>query len=254
MYLSSGALLSMFRRTDSTLPPTFFFHIPKCAGSSIWESIFDIYGYFNVFIVSSEREQRRFAQMSKSRLRSYLAIGGHGFLHDYRTPLGDLTGYRKIVVFRDPTDRLISEYNFIRRTKNHFLFERVSKQSFSEFVSSGWRNTQTHILTGKEDDLDGAIDLVNNFFDDWALMDDIEELVERLYISCGKKPRSIMHKNNAAPVEHRSFSRSSDIVQLMEQCQGGDLRLFDYLKSLRSRGTANDTQARSCPPSPMLSR
>jgi len=201
----------------------------------MWESILDIYGYFNVFIVSTHREQRQLAGMSKSRLRSYLAIGGHGFLQEYRTLLGDLSDYRKIAVFRDPTDRLISEYNFIRRTKKHFLFDRVSRQSFPEFVSSGWRNTQTHILTGREDDLEGAIDLINNFFDDWALMDDLERLIERLYLSCGKKPRPIQHKNKSAAVERRSISRSSDIVQLMEEYQGGDLRLFDYLQSLRTR-------------------
>lgn len=231
MYISSGALRSIFRRVDSGVGPTFFFHIPKCAGSSIWESIFDIYGFFNVYVVSTEREQAKLRAMCPSRRRSYSALGGHGFLNDYQKLL-DLSGHHKIALFRDPLDRLISEYNFIRRKKGHFLYDRVSRQSFPEFVSAGWRNTQVHLLTGSEDDLDGAIELVNDFFDDWAIIDDLPALTARLYHMAGRTPRPTKHKNRADEGSCGGIERSPELLNLMEECQGHDLKLLDYLRTL----------------------
>jgi Sulfotransferase family len=233
MYISSGALRSIFRRVDSGVRPTFFFHIPKCAGSSIWESIFDIYGFFNVYVVSTEREQANLRAMSPSRTRSYSALGGHGFLNNYQKLL-DLSGHHKIALFRDPLDRLISEYNFIRRKKGHFLYDRVSRQSFPEFVSAGWRNTQVHLLTGNEDDLDGAIELVNSFFDDWAFMEDLPALTARLYSMAGRTPRPAKHKNRARLNGTGRIERSPELLELMAEHQGKDLQFFEYLKAVQA--------------------
>ena len=233
MYISSGSLRSIFRRAGSGVRPTFFFHIPKCAGSSIWESIFDIYGFFNVYVVSTERDQAKLLAMSPSRRQSYSALGGHGFLNDYQKIL-DLSGHQKIALFRDPLDRLISEYNFIKRKKGHFLYERVSRQSFPEFVSAGWRNTQVHLLTGSEDDLDGAIELVNDFFDDWAIIDDLHALTARLYRMAGRTPRPNEHKNRVDEGSCGGIERSPELLKLMEEHQGYDLKLFDYLRTVQA--------------------
>jgi len=233
MYISSGALRSIFRRVDSGVRPTFFFHIPKCAGSSLWESIFDIYGFFNVYVVSTEREQAKLRAMPPSRRRSYSALGGHGFLNNYQKML-DLSGHHKIALFRDPLDRLISEYDFIRRKKGHFLHDRVSRQSFPEFVSAGWRNTQVHLLTGSEDDLDGAIELVKDFFDDWAIIDDLPALTARLYRMAGRTPRPNEHKNKASDGGYGRIQRSPQLLSLMEEHQGYDLKLFDYLRTVQA--------------------
>jgi hypothetical protein len=234
MYLTAGTLSSIFRKSDSSVRPTFFFHIPKCAGSSVWESIFDIYGFFGVFVVSAGRDAKRLAGMPEARRMRFGAIGGHGSLPEYRELLGDLERYHKIVVFRDPTDRLISEYQYIRRTKGHFLYDLVSKQSFAEFVSEGWRNTQVRILTGREDDVSGAIETVTNFFDDWAFIEDSGDLVERLYTMANRSPRPIKHKNKAGDIGARKIERSPEILKLMQECQSGDLALFEHLKSIRS--------------------
>jgi len=240
MYISSGALLSMFRRPNSGGRPTFFFHIPKCAGSSLWESIFNIYGFFNVYIVSTDREHAQFSTMTPARRRIYSALGGHGYLNNYRE-LIDLNAYHKITVFRDPLDRLISEYNFIRRNKGHFLYDKVSRQSFPEFVSSGWRNTQIHLLTGNEDGLDRAKDLVNSFFDDWAIIDDLPALTARLYGMAGRTPRPTKHKNKTAGSNFGGIERSDDLLKLMEEHQGLDLKLFDFLRTHpRERGATSD--------------
>jgi hypothetical protein len=233
MYISSGALLSLFRKPDRGMRPTFFFHIPKCAGSSIWDSIFDIYGFFHVYVVSTEREQRRLSTMTPARRRSYSALGGHGYLPQYQKLL-DLNGYYKIVLFRDPLDRLISEYNFIRRKKGHFLYDRVSRQSFPEFVSAGWRNTQVHLLTGSEDDLDGAIELVDSFFDDWAFMEDLPALTARLYSMAGRTPRPAKHKNRARLNGTGRIERSPELLELMAEHQGKDLQFFEYLKAVQA--------------------
>jgi hypothetical protein len=171
--------------------------------------------------------------MTPARRRSYSALGGHGYLPQYQKLL-DLNGYYKIALFRDPLDRLISEYNFIRRKKGHFLYDRVSRQSFPEFVSAGWRNTQVHLLTGSEDDLDGAIELVDSFFDDWAFMEDLPALTARLYSMAGRMPRPVKHKNRARLNGTGRIERSPELLELMAEHQGKDLQFFEYLKAVQA--------------------
>ena len=154
-------------------------------------------------------------------------------MNNYQKML-DLSGHHKIALFRDPLDRLISEYDFIRRKKGHFLHDRVSRQSFPEFVSAGWRNTQVHLLTGSEDDLDGAIELVKDFFDDWAIIDDLPALTARLYRMAGRTPRPNEHKNKASDGGYVRIERSPQLLNLMEEHQGYDLKLFDYLRTVQA--------------------
>ena len=223
-----------FRRAEPNAKPTFFFHIPKCAGSTLWEVIWDIYGTRNVFLAKSKKQHARLAAMSMERRRGYSAIGGHGSLSFFRKMLGDMERYHKIVTLRDPIDRVISEYNYIRTWPEHPLHDKVAILDFDAYLDKAApRNRQVKLLTGSSDDSEGAIEIVTRFFDDWSMSADVGAMAGRLYQVTGMSPRPIAHKNRAT----LSFSRrdvAPATLRLLEEQNRHDLVLLDALR--RARG------------------
>src|SRR5258708_37256040 len=97
----------------------FFFHIPKCAGMSIWRVLRSIYPPDNVFQIGTVAQQTECERMTAEKRMSFSAIGGHGYLQRIVKELPDLEKRYCITSFREPVARIVSEYNFIRRTPHH---------------------------------------------------------------------------------------------------------------------------------------
>ena len=229
--------LLRFRRgqADASARPTFFFHIPKCAGTSVWDTLFDIYGTRHVFLVNSKRKRERLANMGLDARLSYGAIGGHGPLPLFRDLLGEMDRHYKIVTLRDPVDRAVSEYNFIRARPTHPRNAALAGLSFEDFAKTPLAsNQQVKLLTGKRHDVVSAVEIVQAFFDDWALSGEIGALTNRLYQVTGTTPRPAQHKNAG-----RSGLRRADVapttLRLLEEQNRSDLALIEALKRTRAQ-------------------
>ncbi len=223
------------RRAESDAKPTFFFHIPKCAGSTLWEVIWDIYGTRNVFLAKSKKQHARLAAMPMERRRNYSAIGGHGRLQFFREMLGDMKVYHKIVTLRDPIDRVISEYNYISTRPQHPLHKVVTAQDFETYINkTAQPNRQVKLLAGANSDAKDAFEVVTRFFDDWSTSADVGEMAERLYQVTGTKPRPVAYKNKAKS----SFSRRdvpAPMLRFLEEQNRNDLALLEALRRTRAR-------------------
>ncbi len=221
-----------FRRAGKDAPPTFFLHIPKCAGSSVWASLYDIYGTRHIYHANSRRRRERFAGMPRDARLAYSAVGGHAPLKFFREHVGDMGRYHKIVTLRDPVDRAISEYNYIRAQASHPRNKELLSQSLRTFAESLRPDRQVTLLTGRGDDVEGAVEIVTQFFDDWAFSDGVDNLVRRLYRVTGVEPRPAMHKNKGA-----SGPRRPDLdvatIRLLQDRNRNDLALIAALKDRR---------------------
>jgi len=107
----------------------FFFHIPKCAGTSIWYYIRKIHGKRSVLQLRVKDDVVAFQETTPMQLRRYSAIGGHHWLSTYRDKLGDLDEYFKITTLRDPIDRLISSYNYILTSRRHHQYKEAKNST-----------------------------------------------------------------------------------------------------------------------------
>ena len=223
-----------FRRAARDARPTFFFHIPKCAGSTLWEVIWDIYGTRDVFLAKSKKQHARLEAMPLEKRLSYSGIGGHGSLRFFRKMLGDMERYHKIVTLRDPIDRVISEYNYIRTRPQHPRHKIVAAGDFDAYISeTAQPNRQVKLLTGSGDDSEGAFEIVTRFFDDWSMSADVGQMAERLYEVTGTIPRPVAYKNKATS----SFSRRDvppATLLLLEEQNRHDLALIEALKRARA--------------------
>lgn len=227
----------------------FFFHIPKCAGTSVWKHLAKIYGRGRIFQIASSKDVERFNQESPENLRRYAVIGGHHFLSTYRERLGNFEEYFKVTSLRDPIDRIISNYNFIRRDWRHARYKDVRQSTFEEFSLKEAANAQTKLLADNTDDYKRAIEILDGWFDYYTTLDHADLLMRKLS-EVGNAPfKRAIHKN----VSKRKIKRDAidpDLIRRLEQMHEADLRLLDHAKNRQERFAALPASERVRSPRP----
>lgn len=102
-----------------------FDHLPKCAGTTVTEYLILHFPHryiFNTNRKANTESVRIFKELPQRTRYSYQLIIGHLSHHmlDYVHP--DTIA---ATVFRDPVDRIISHYYYVKRTKEHYLHQWV---------------------------------------------------------------------------------------------------------------------------------
>ena len=134
----------------------FFLHTPKTAGSTLEAVIGHQYGYRGIRRVDFRRYNDSCRDLRnlpvEEKMQTRVVLGHFLFsenLHgDYPRP------YTYISVLRDPVERVISNYYYIRKRPNSRFHETVASgaTSLEEFVRSGAEpynfNAQTRFLAG----------------------------------------------------------------------------------------------------------
>lgn len=115
-----------------------FDHLPKCAGTTISDYLLRHYSPEVVFKTYTQQFElvKKFQSLPENSRYFYRLIVGHGTdkLIDYVHP-DTIT----LTIFRDPIDRIVSHYFFVKQQKKHYLHERVIKSNLSleDYASSG---------------------------------------------------------------------------------------------------------------------
>lgn len=211
---------------------TFFFHIPKCAGMSVWHALWDIHGFNSVFQVGIKAQREEFEAMTPETRASYGAIGGHGYLTRLAGAAGDLSDHHKFVTFRNPVDRIVSEYHFIRNLPAHFKYDIVSKVPLMEFAKQqDVIDMQTRLMCD-EADPEKALAVLDSFFDDWCLMEDLDNLIARLYVTAGQQPKPAGHENKGKGGS--LVAEDPTVIREIEAMNAADMEFFKCLKQRAS--------------------
>lgn len=126
-----------------------FFHMPKTAGNSISEMLGKIYG--DKYRKATAKEL--FDLTEQGTIYDYKALLGHYRLCDlfYERLKGNINHY---VVVREPVDRVISQYYFLRGREDHALHQKALDHSLEEILTSedmvyemGMSDFQTQVLS-----------------------------------------------------------------------------------------------------------
>jgi hypothetical protein len=134
----------------------FFLHIPKCAGTTLVEEILKkrfsqreriiFYGQSTMTLI--ENLQR----LTPRRKRRIKCIAGHFAFGIHRYYEVRPAAY--LTILRNPVDRIVSHYHYVRREKNHHLHQEIlrKRMSLRDYIESGMSleldNGQTRILAG----------------------------------------------------------------------------------------------------------
>lgn len=166
-----------------------FLHLPKTAGSTLARIIESQYDANNILYLYESMLGEELAVSSPSQLNNLRIVMGHLYFGAH-TFLSSPSTY--ITMLRDPVDRVISHYYFVRRDPSHYLYDSARKLSLKEYVESCNRqepnNDQTRLLAGKRDESrfgicsDEMLDIAKGHLADYFTVVGITEEFDRSLI------------------------------------------------------------------------
>ncbi len=139
-----------------------------------------------------------------------------------RMPASTFSNYFKFAFVRNPWDRLVSEYEFIRKQTDHGRHQRVMKlESFAHFIKmqSQRRDAyQNQMLCDKNGKL--LMDFVGRF-------ENLNQDWEKLCKSANIPHQQLAHINKT---KHRDFREYYDdaSIELVADNWAEEIKLFDY--------------------------
>lgn len=139
---------------NATQPTLIFVHIPKTAGGTLNSIIPRYYPKERIYLhQAGDAAREEFNSLSSSNKNELRAIHGHlyfGIHKELERP------YFYVTFLRDPIDRLISAYYFIRERPHHPKYKDAMTLTLQEYYQQGLggkeqENGQTRILSGQYD-------------------------------------------------------------------------------------------------------
>lgn len=197
-----------------------FDHLPKCAGTTITAYLLLHYPRRHVFTTNGQRPHnllvREFRSLSQTSRYHYHLVHGHlaNELMDYVHP-----DTLALTVFREPIDRIISHYFYVKRDRRHYLHQQVVRSNIqlADYVSSGLsgelRNWYTTHFTGlsiedaescPDESVNAAFRVIADKYDVIGFQDDVPAAIRKL----GTLAR--LHR----PFENRVLNRTDDRVSV----------------------------------------
>jgi hypothetical protein len=129
-----------------------FLHIPKAAGTTLHSILEARYAPSSCHsIYDPDGAAKEFAQWPRARREPIRLLKGHVAFGLHKSLIG-VTTY--ITMLRDPVDRIMSHYYYVKRMPGHYLYKQVTERNMSlaEYASSMLTdeldNGQVRLLAG----------------------------------------------------------------------------------------------------------
>ncbi|MEF2232432.1 MAG: sulfotransferase [Pseudodesulfovibrio sp.] len=118
--------------------PFFFLHIPKTAGTTLNAILDDNLPKDRVLDLYTESQHRALAELRYDDLALYRLVRGHVFIADFAEILDGPVPFRVFTFLRDPVQRVISEFHFLKRWPKSHLYDFLNRNNVSllEYVTS----------------------------------------------------------------------------------------------------------------------
>lgn len=139
--------------SSKSADPVVFIHIPKTGGMTLYSMIRDIYKPSELHKINPAMESiEKYKHLSQDCRDKLKVIYGH---MDYRIHELLPPNSRYVTLMRNPVERVISHYHYVRRTANDPLRELAMRSSLDDWVERcnllEMDNGQTRRLSGSKD-------------------------------------------------------------------------------------------------------
>ena len=137
--------------------PFFFLHIPKTAGTTLNTILDDNLPKDRILDLYTESQHRALADICYDDLALYRLVRGHVFITDFDEILDGPVRFRVFTFLRDPVQRVISEFYFLKRWPKSHLYDYLNRNNVTllEYVTSDdrmlrnrGRNNMVNSLSG----------------------------------------------------------------------------------------------------------
>lgn len=231
---------------QNTIPKTLIFlHIPKTGGTTLRTIIDRQYKPGEFLIIEGARSgnfPRKVKEITEERLKSIKIMAGHMDvgIHEY---LSFPATYFTLI--RDPVDRLVSLYYFIKRKKadRHHQLLLESNITLKDFVLSGIRNNfnngQTRVIAGakyidteygkcSKEMLEAAKDNLHKYFSIVGTTERFDETIMLLKKKFNWHLPLYGNNKNVARVRPAIEELPQETLEIMLELNQLDIELHEY--------------------------
>ena len=209
-----------------------FVHIPKTAGMSFYNSMQTAFGDENSlrFPRSSQAFKEQFLALSDADLARFRLLSGHFELPFWlQRKLGD----RVIVsLLREPVERLLSVYRYIKSWKGHRLHATVGPMNVAEYVDfhvndKSFHNLQCRKLCGTGD-FQAAMDMAQTHIDLLGSVEQLGALATALGDRLGVQ-LDVGTDNKSHDQHPKRSDLDSSLLARLQYCNVEDYKLWAYV-------------------------
>lgn len=217
------------KETDNVI---IFVHIPKTGGATLCAILEKEYkDYYDIQRVKIPMS--KYLQQDQTKklevIRGHFGFGIHKLLPQKK--------YTYITILRDPIERVISAYYYIRRSKPHKLHDLLNKITLNKFVTNRnfhhqTFNMQTRMLTGNSGtDLEIAKKNLKNYF---SIVGITERYDETLYVMKKKYGWKIdnYRKRNVTLNRPSVKKIPKETIEIIKKKNQNDIELYQFANKL----------------------
>jgi hypothetical protein len=228
-----------------------FLHLPKTAGTTVnrlieWE--YPLSQMYSIDPVLFEWSAAHLRKLSPQRLQKTRMFKGH-MLFGLHEVLSQPTTY--ITVLRDPVDRVISAFYFMRGYKFHPLYWKMRRENWTleDFVRRSQRdNVQSKIVAGSDysapctrEIVEQAKDNLRHHFAVVGLSERLEESLALMKIRFGWNLSSYSSFNvTRSRPQKRDLPRPT--LNLIHEKNSFDIELYEYGRDLFEQAVEADRE------------
>ena len=222
-----------------------FDHLPKCGGSTLKAYLLKHYPRRKSFLTNGwdpHKSIQEFKEMPQSSRHDYCLIQGHLA----NQLIGDADpACLKVTLLRDPVERIISHYFFVKRTQKHYLHRTIhdSNISLEDYACSNlsdelknWYTTHfsgfTSVKAEKnpEEAVATAVETVLNQFDIIGFLDDFPAFIESLRKRANLRYAYNDDRVNVTVDRPSTANIPSSTIKLIEQKNEMDIAFYHKLR------------------------
>jgi hypothetical protein len=240
--------MKMSFRKSSNQPLYLFQHIPKCAGTTI---INTIEGQLKHKSVNLEGKYGSKTEVWGHLVRQNLDIDNIVSIHGHRTFYGlhSMTNrkYRYYTFLRNPIDRVISLYNFWAdcKAREHIMYRDGNLISFQDFLKTDYvmNNTIRFLYYAMEGERtpgsqiinfsDYHLDVAKRFLDHCWFIGFVENFEEDFNLICSAMGIKSSKIHKRASKKYFQLSQEPAVKEQILEINQLDVKLFEYAKQLR---------------------
>ncbi|MEM9525953.1 MAG: sulfotransferase family 2 domain-containing protein [Bacteroidota bacterium] len=231
--------------------PLLFDHLPKCGGTTINDYLAKSYPGRLTFALSDHRPERStgaFTQLSqRERWRYQLIFGHHAHgIIDWVSPK-----MKRTTLFREPIDRIISHYYYVKRSEFHYLHEAVEKQNISlrEYCQVGLSDElenwyvlhfsgldKREVVAKPRHALDLAYETIRSKYDLIGFQDELPAFMEALKQMAGLSASFDNSRKNRTVTRPKVNEVDPMVLETIARYNALDIELFERLMALRAAG------------------
>ncbi len=227
--------------------PFFFLHIPKTAGTTLNSIFDDNLESGRILDLYTEAQHRELADVSYEQIARYDLVRGHIFISDFDEIFDGPVRFQVFTYLRDPIQRVISEYHFLKRWPKSHMYEYLNRNNVSllEYVTSEsrelrnrGRNNMVNSLSGAkavdmEERLDRAWHHLKDRFVSFGILERFDESLLMLRKLMGLET-TFYEKQNVRTANAGTFITHEEFDVICEYNQF-DLQLYEWAMDEFSR-------------------